>query len=342
MGKNHAMVYYLVNPMIQEPLRAVDGDSLYRLILKPREDGQMRDAEEAFRAAVSIDTPFEIVSNVPWRLTHRVADNYRVGNIFFVGDSAHTLSPSGGFGMNTGMGDAADLGWKLAATLKGWAGANLLDTYEIERRPIALRNLEAANANLQRTQKRAIPPAIISDSKEGEEIRKDMAIGMERSNVKREFDAPGVHFGFRYESDAIIPDGTPPSDDPLLWQQSSYPGNRAPHAWLEPGKSTLDLFGRAFVLMCFDSTQPVENVENFHKVCQQRNVPLTSQRIDNPEIAKLYERAFVLVRPDGHVAWRGDTLPVDLGALIDRVRGAFHENSSQSKQVRTYAHSRNS
>lgn len=327
MGKNHAMVYYLVNPMIQEPLRAVDGDSLYRLILKPREDGSVRDASEAIRAAISIDTPFEIVSNVPWRLTHRVADRYRVGNIFFVGDSAHTLSPSGGFGMNTGMGDVPDLGWKLAATLKGWAGPNLLDTYEIERRPIAVRNLEAANANLQRTQKRAIPPVIMSDSKEGEQIRKEMAFGMERSNVKREFDAPGIHFGFRYESPAIISDGTPPSDDPFEWQQSSYPGNRAPHAWLESGKSTLDLFGRSFVLMCFDSTQGVETLT---KICQEKGVPLMIQHINKPEIAKLYERAYVLVRPDGHVAWRGDTLPVDSEALINRVRGAFHQNSSQS------------
>jgi 2-polyprenyl-6-methoxyphenol hydroxylase-like FAD-dependent oxidoreductase len=321
MGKNHAMVYFLVNPVLQEPLRAVDGDSLYRLILKPKEDGSVRDPEEAIRAAISIDTPFEIVSNVPWRLTHRVADNFRVGNTFFVGDSAHTLSPSGGFGMNTGIGDAVDLGWKLAATLKGWAGPNLLDTYEIERRPIAVRNLQEANANLQRTQKRSIPPVIMTDTPEGEQIRKEMAIGMERSGVKREFDAPGVHFGFRYESGGIIPDGTPPTDDPFEWTQNSYPGSRAPHAWLEAGKSTLDLFGRSFVLMCFNSTQGVETLT---KVCQEKGVPLISQHIDNPEIAKLYERAYVLVRPDGHVAWRGDTLPEDSGTLIDRVRGVFN------------------
>ncbi|NJM70453.1 MAG: FAD-binding protein [Scytonema sp. RU_4_4] len=321
MGKNHAMVYYLVNPILQEPLRAVDGDSLYRLILKPKEDGSVRDAEEAIRAAILIDTPFEIVSNVPWRLTHRVADHFRVGNIFFVGDSAHTLSPSGGFGMNTGIGDAADLGWKLAATLKGWAGPSLLDTYEIERRPIAVRNLQEANANLQRTQKRAIPPVIMTDTKEGEQIRKEMAIGMERSGVKREFDAPGVHFGFRYESNGIIPDGTPPSDDAFEWKQSSYPGCRAPHAWLEQGLSTLDLFGRSFVLMCFDS---IQGVETLTKVCQEKGVPFMSKSIDNPEIAKLYERAYVLVRPDGHVAWRGDTLPEDSEALIDRVRGVFN------------------
>ncbi len=330
MGKNHAMVYFLVNPVIQEPLRVVDGKELYRLILKPQADGEVIDAETAIRAAISIDTPFEIVSNIPWRLTHRIANQFRVGNIFFVGDSAHTLSPSGGFGMNTGIGDAVDLGWKLAATIQGWGGTNLLDTYEIERRAIAIRNLEEANANLERSQKRSIPPVIMSDSKEGDRIRKEMAVGMERSNVKREFDAPGVHFGFRYESSIIISDGEPPTNDAFQWQQTSYPGCRFPHAWLEPGKSTLDLFGHGFVLMCFQSTLEVEKqVEKIEQACQERTVPFTHKQINNPEIAKLCVsetirndyRKYVLVRPDGHVAWRGDTLPDDAGALIERVRG---------------------
>jgi len=220
LGQDNAMVFFLVNPTIQEPLRAVDGQGLYRLILKPQADGQVRDAQEAIQAAIAIDTPIEIISNLPWHLTHRVAEHYNNSRIFFVGDSAHTLSPAGGFGMNTGIADAVDLGWKLAATLKGWASPHLLDTYEMERRPIAVRNLEAANANLKRSQSRAIPPAIITDSAEGKEIRQQMAEGMKRSNVKQEFDAPGIHFGFRYESQAIAGDGQPPNDLSQEWQQS--------------------------------------------------------------------------------------------------------------------------
>ena len=321
LGSNNAMVFFLVNPIIQEPLRAVNGKGRYRLILKPREDGKVRDAEEAIAAAISIDTPVKIISNMPWRLTHRVAETFRDGRIFFVGDSAHTLSPSGGFGMNTGIADAVDLGWKLAATIKGWGGSKLLDTYETERRPIAVRNLEQANANLQRTQKRSIPPAIASDSPEGQEMRQKMAQGMERSGVRREFDAPGVHFGFRYESPIVIKDdSTSPSDDPFQWTQTSYPGYRAPHVWLESGKSTLDLFGRGFVLMSFKGKQGLESLE---AACQQRGVPLTLNVVDRPEIAKLYEKAYVLVRPDGHVAWRSDTLPSNPLAIIDRVRGEF-------------------
>ncbi len=320
LSDRNAMVFYLVNPTLQEPLRAVDGKGQYRLILKPDADGQLRDPQAAIRAALAIETPIEIISNVPWRLSHRVVEQYRQGRIFFAGDAAHTLSPSGGFGMNTGIGDALDLGWKLAATLKGWAGEKLLDTYETERRPIAVRNLEEANANLQRTQNRVIPPAILSDSPAGEQIRQQMAIGMERSNVRREFDAPGVHLGFRYQSPVIVPEADPPTDNPYDWTQTSYPGCRAPHAWLAPGESTLDLFGQGFVLLSFQTDL---DCDRFQSVYQKRGIPLTVHTIDRPEIAELYERSLVLVRPDGHVAWRGDQLPENLEQLIDQIRGAM-------------------
>ena len=319
LGEDNAMVFFLANPTIQEPLRAVDGHSLYRLILKPQADGEVRDAHEAIKAAIAIDTPVEIISNLPWHLTHRVAEHYNHGRVFFVGDSAHTLSPSGGFGMNTGIADAVDLGWKLAATLKGWADPQLLDTYETERKPIAVRNLEAANANLKRTQKRSIPPAIVTDSPAGEQIRQQMAEGMKRANLRQEFDAPGIHFGFRYESPAIATDGTPPSDKPQEWQQNSYPGSRAPHAWLESGKSTLDLFGHGLVLLNFKNKE----VTSLKKTCEQKNVPLRTYQIEDKAIADLYERNYVLVRPDGHVAWRGDELPSDPDAIVDRIRGYF-------------------
>jgi flavin-dependent monooxygenase StaC len=322
LGSRKALVFYMVNPKrLRYPLRSIDGKGLYRLTAVPQEDGEMRDPQEAVEEALGIDTPIEILSSLQWHLTHRVAEHFRSDRIFFVGDSAHTLSPSGGFGMNTGIADAVDLGWKLTAVLKGWGGSNLLDTYETERRPIAVRNMEEANVNLQRTLKRTLPPEIMDDSPAGEQARKQMAANMERGDVRREFEAPGIHFGFRYESPAIIPDDCPPPiNDPHQWTQSSYPGCRASHAWLEPGKSTLDLFGHSFVLMCFQGQQ---GVENFEKACQQRFVPFTSIQINNSEIANLYERAYVLVRPDGHVAWRGDNLPGDPTTVIDRVRGYF-------------------
>ncbi|MBW4541092.1 MAG: FAD-dependent monooxygenase [Myxacorys chilensis ATA2-1-KO14] len=314
-----ALVFYLMTPKtLRYPLRSINGKDLFRLTATPQANGEPCDPEAAVREAIGIETPIEILSSVMWYLTHRVADQFRCDRVFFVGDSAHTLSPSGGFGMNTGICDAVDLGWKLAATIKGWAGSNLLDTYESDRRPIAVRNLEESNANLQRTLKRTLPDAIVLDSPEGEQARQQMTEQLERSDVCNEFDAPGVHFGFRYDSPTICPDGVPPTNNAHEWTQTSYPGCRAPHAWIEPGKSTLDLFGHGFVLVCFQGKGGVKGIEN---VCQERRVPLSVVCIENPEIAKLYQRSYVLVRPDGHVAWRGDVLPHDPGALIDQVRG---------------------
>lgn len=321
LGSRKALVFFLTTPKtLRYPLRSMDGRGLYRLTTTPHENGELREPSEAVREALGVDTPFTILSSIQWHLTHRVAENFRCGNIFFVGDSAHTLSPSGGFGMNTGVADAADLGWKLAANLKGWAGSKLLDTYELERRPIAVRNMEEANVNLQRTLKRTLPPEIINDSPEGELARQQMAEKFENQNVKQEFDAPGVHLGVRYESPVVISDGLAPKDDYHQWTQSSYPGCRAPHAWLKPGFSTLDLFGHGFVLICFNSNPGIELLE---KAFVQKQVPLTTHHINNPDIAKLYERAFVLVRPDGHVAWRGDEIPSDVETIIDKVRGEF-------------------
>ncbi|WP_017655966.1 FAD-dependent monooxygenase [Fortiea contorta] len=322
LGTRKALVFYLVNPKrLRYPLRSIDGKGLYRLTAVPQEDGEQRDPVEAVQEALGMDTPIEILSSMQWHLTHRVAEHFRCDRIFFVGDSAHTLSPSGGFGMNTGIADAVDLGWKLAATLKGWAGSHLLDTYETERRPIAVRNMEEAHVNLQRTLKRTLHPEIMNDSPAGQQARQQMAENMNRGDVRREFESQGVHFGFRYESKAIIPDDSPPpTNDPHQWRQSSYPGCRAPHAWLESGKSTIDLFGHNFVLMCFSKAQ---GVETWEQVCNQKGIPFASIQIDNPEIAKLYERDYVLVRPDGHVAWRSDNLPQDPATLIDRVRGNF-------------------
>ena len=329
LGDRNAVVFFLVNPIIQEPLRAVDGKGQYRLILKPQENGTLLDAYSAIKAAISFDTPIDVISNLPWRLSHKVAEQFRYRNIFFIGDCAHTLSPSGGFGMNTGIGDAVDLGWKLAATIKGWGGEHLLNTYETERRPIAVQNLEAANANLQRTQKRGIPPEIASNSPKGEAIRKQMAEGMEKSGVKKEFDAPGVHLGLRYSSPIVIPDNfSSIPNNTHEWTQSSYPGCRAPHAWLKPGLSTLDLFGHGFTLMCFNSNSN-SGIEQLQKICDKKQIPLTTHQINNLEIAQLYERAFVLVRPDGHVAWRGDEIPQDVEMMIDKVRGANAVSSEQ-------------
>ena len=178
------------------------------------------------------------------------------------------------------MGDAVDLGWKLAATLQGSGGPKLLDTYDIERRPIGERAVREATVNFRNLKNLPTYPWIEDDGPDADAKR--AALGEKFVKTTRaEWDSWGVQFGYRYtDSPIVIPDGTPPPDDPMVYTPSAHPGCRAPHVWLEPGKSTLDLFGRDFVLY-----EP------------------------EGEARELYGRDYIVVRPDGHVAWRGDRRP---------------------------------
>jgi flavin-dependent monooxygenase StaC len=319
-GHRNALVYFLMlSSSLRFPLRALDGNDLYNLVVAADAGASSEwEALSLVSDAIAFDTPLELLSDSEWRLTHRVADRYRCGRVFLAGDAAHTLSPSGGFGMNTGIGDVADLGWKLAAELAGWGGPKLLDSYEVERRPVALNSLEAANVNLRRTMDRELPPELHRNTSEGERARAAMAERLAASGARREFDAPEVHFGFHYASPIVVSEGEPIRVSPD-WRPNSEPGSRAAHAWLRPGVSTLDLFGRGFSLLCFTES---DRLNGFEPAFADRRVPLETTVCGDPQIAALYQRPFVLVRPDGHVAWRGDALPADPGLLVDTVRGA--------------------
>ncbi|WP_420081448.1 FAD-dependent monooxygenase [Streptomyces sp. JL4002] len=323
LGDRAALVYFLMrSSTLRFPMRSLNGSDLYNLVVGVEDETAPRvDALSLINDALAFDTPVELLGDGEWHLTHRVAERYRSGRVFLAGDAAHTLSPSGGFGLNTGIADVADLGWKLAATLNGWAGRQLLDTYETERRPIAVESLNEAHLNLQRTMRRQVPPEIHLDGPEGERARTEMSERMQQSGVQREFDAPEIHFGLRYHSPVIVEDPGLPvrhGKPDAAWRPGSEPGFRAAHAWWDDTRSTLDLFGPGFVLLCFAEHAALPRFEN---AFAERGVPLTTHRGREGEVSKLYERSFVLVRPDGHVAWRGDSLPEDPAELVDTVRG---------------------
>ncbi|MFB7586151.1 FAD-dependent monooxygenase [Streptomyces sp. NPDC056169] len=339
LGPGAALVHFVTEPGgLRYPLRAMDGRGLYRLTCP----AGPADAERVVRRAMALDVPVEVVSDTTWHLTHRVASRYRDGRVFLAGDAAHTLSPSGGLGLATGVGDAADLGWKLAAELAGWAGAGLLDTYESERRPVAVGSLEESHRNLRRTVDRRLSAALRDGTEEGERARAALGREIADSDPFREFDAPDLHFAYRYASRAIADEkgGTGPARDEEgsdgrdgpVWNRTTLPGVRAPHAWLGPGRSTLDLFGGEFVLLCFGDGGD-ERVgghggdgcgtpDGLVRAFADRRVPLRVRHCRDPEVARRYERPFVLVRPDGHVAWRGAALPADPLRVADLVRGA--------------------
>ncbi|MEV3873975.1 FAD-dependent monooxygenase [Streptomyces sp. NPDC049906] len=324
LGARNANFYYLLmSSALRFPLRALDGAGLYRLTvgLQGHPDSLV-DADVLVRRALVPDTPVEVLSDNTWHLVHRVADTFRAGPVFLVGDSAHTLSPSGGFGMNTGICGAADLGWKLAAALDGWAGPGLLDSYTAERRPVALEGLEEANRNFARAMGREVPAALNDDTPEGERLRRTISTALARGQVGREFDAPEIHLGFRYaDSPIVVPDPTAPDDPGPDRRPGTRPGSRAPHVWLAPGRSTLDLFGNGFVLL---AGGPSPRIDGFARAFADRGAPFTVHRYESPDLADSYERPFVLVRPDGHVAWRGEAPPGDPATVVARVTGAHH------------------
>ncbi len=275
----------------------------------------------AIRRAVGRDFDFEILSVLPWVRRELVAERYGNGRGFIAGDAAHVMSPTGGFGMNTGIGDVVDLSWKLTAMIEGWGGDGLLDSYTRERQPIGARNVAEGSGNLRRMLSVGAHPDIADATAQGAATRAKVG-GEFTEMMRREWFTLGIHLGYRYEGSPICwPDGTaPPADDPKAYVPVARPGHRAPHAWLADGRSTLDLFGRGFTLLGFGAA--ADEAAPLLDTARERKVPMSFAAIAEPPIAALYERKFVLVRPDGHVAWRGDRMPEDALRLIDVVRGA--------------------
>jgi 2-polyprenyl-6-methoxyphenol hydroxylase-like FAD-dependent oxidoreductase len=320
--KGKAFRYVFVGPEgTWSFLSIVDGKDLWRLQLVDIDERRLQSADIAalVRRCMGREVPYTIEDKTLWVRKRTVADRFSHGRVFIAGDAAHAHPPNGGLGMNTGIQDAFDLGWKLAAVLEGWGGPALLASYDRERRPASARAAAVSLENYRRLISAEQRAQICAPTAAGEAARRAIGERLVEEN-KKSWHPVGVHLGYIYHpSPIVLPDGTPqPADDTFGYQPTTFPGARAPHVWLAPGKSMLDLFGDGFVLLQFDD-QPVEAIE---RAAARRGVPLTVHRIVRPEAAALYGCSLVLVRPDGHVAWRGDRAPDDALALIDTIRGA--------------------
>ena len=322
-------------------LVAIDGYDRFRFsIIGDEQRRTLTEAEVRTQIvrAMGKDFDFEIQSIVPWARRELLADSYGSGRVYIAGDAAHLNSPTGAFGMNTGMQDAVDLGWKLAATLQGWGGEHLLASYEIERRPVAQRNIQEATNNLQRmiSPRKLLSPLVFQPGSAGDAARKSFGDAY-TAMMKYEWFTLQIHLGYRYDQSTIIwPDGTlPPDDPPMVYTQTARPGSRAPHVWLSETQSTLDLFGDGFVLLRFD---PTTDASALADAAARHSVPFKIVDLHNADARRLYVNKLVLVRPDGFVAWRGESLPDDPLRLIDTVRGAIDAAVKPSREpLRSHA-----
>lgn len=304
-------------------LTVVDAKDIWRLTVtgdKERVEAADFDADYWLRRCLGRDDiDYSITAVLPWRRSRLVAERFRDGRVFLAGDACHVNAPNGGYGMNTGLGDAVDIGWKLAAVLNGWGGPALLDSYEAERRPVAQRNVDAAAINFSLTRPALSYAHVEDDSARGVATRQMLGEAMV-ANTRQEWETTGVHLGYRYEgSPIVVPDGTPEPEDHLSdYEPTARPGHRAPHVLVE-GRSILDLYGPGFVLLRFGDAEG--DAGSLLDAAARIGLPLTVETVTSPEAARLYECRYVLVRPDGHVAWRGDVLPPDPADLLGVVAG---------------------
>lgn len=287
---------------------AIDGKELWRLSVFHDPSPDLTGKSYLAKLA-GCDFSYEILDVSPWERRDFLARSYRDHRVFIAGDAAHEMSPTGGSGMHTGICEAVNLAWKLTAMYEGWGGAALLDSYEAECRPIARRYVALSTTTFNALS--SLPGS--GDFKEAVAADGDLLRSLSMPDQYRA--------QFCYEDSPVcLTDGSPPLEGAAQLVPSARPGTRAPHCWIGGGRSTLDLFGDGFVLVRFGA--PDVDVGALKEAAFQRGVPLAIVDVDSADAASIYEQPLVLVRPDGHVAWRSNILPANALSLIDRARGA--------------------
>ncbi|MGO4146449.1 FAD-dependent monooxygenase [Paenarthrobacter sp. YAF11_1] len=286
--------------------------------------GQDVDPVALVRSLAGADVDVDVIATDPWTARMLLAPNYGRDGVFLVGDAAHQNPPWGGHGFNTCIGDAANLAWKIAAALEGWAGPELLDSYGLERRPVAQRTINDAAANGKALAYHFADPALEVEGTAGDAARASAheALGVKQS----EFDSLGLVLGYSYiGSPLVVPDGSPvPAEDPIRYVASATPGALLPHAWLEGGSSIYDVLGPGFTLLVDSGSLAGAATEDIYApvlaAAAGQGVPLTVLAIrpgsSGTPMSELWAADAVLVRPDQHVAWRGSSADAAAHAVL--------------------------
>jgi 2-polyprenyl-6-methoxyphenol hydroxylase-like FAD-dependent oxidoreductase len=318
--------YLTRNPRRCGSVFAIDGRET-RIVHNPLEEDEPGydsiDRDWAIRTILGVgpDFHYEVISNEDWVGRRLVADRFRDRRIFICGDAAHVWIPYAGYGMNAGIADAVNLSWLIAATVKGWALPAILDAYEAERRPITEQvsrfAVDLAVKNI--AQLRRTPPEIEMPGPIGDAVRARIGKEFYDLNVQQ-YCCGGLNFGYFYDGSPIIAyDGEPhPTYTMSDFTPSTVPGCRAPHLWLSDGRSLYDALGPEYTLPRFD---PAVRVGGLVEAAARRHLPPAVLDVDSPDVHALYARKLTLVRPDQHVAWRGDEEPAIPLDVIDLLRG---------------------
>lgn len=309
---DRSWMYVVVNPELRAFIMSVDGVSEFAFHIQMADDAATEalteaDARRLFAQAYGQAIDIEILSMATWMAGHAlVAESFQQGRVFLGGDAAHLFTPTGGLGYNTAVEDAVNLSWKLASVIQGQAPAALLDSYALERRPLAVRNTGYARQFADSIGLFEAAPALEEPGPEGEAARATASDYL-NGHVRREFNIPGVTFGGRYhDSPIIVDDGTTaPPDAANSYVPCATPGGRPPHAWLADGRSLYDSFNFEWTLLVLGDAPP--DAEPFEQVARSLQLDLQAVKHPGAEILALYEAPLVLIRPDQIVAWRGHT-----------------------------------
>jgi 2-polyprenyl-6-methoxyphenol hydroxylase-like FAD-dependent oxidoreductase len=279
----------------------------------------------AFERTIGVPVKYEMLSCDPWRQNLLLAERYGTGRVFLAGDAVHLVIPTGGLGMNSGVADAIDLSWKLAATLAGWGGPNLLKSYEVERRQVGERNVGASRyATLGRRKWRALwRPDIRDDTAAGRQTRYVLSaiadIEQRKSN-----EMIGAELGYRYVDSPVICN-VPGGPEHLFreYHPTTWPGARLPHVWLGDGTPMQDRIPDGYTILKLARTRA--DASGLEKAIRARGAPVTVLDVPDRVAREIYGYDLILVRPDLHLVWRGNAPPEDAGEIAAIATGHLAE-----------------
>jgi hypothetical protein len=329
---DRAVIYQIINREVSAGMGPFDIDDRWFINAFPQNLTGSPDEFDLVgftQSAIGAKLPVEVICRSTWSPRALLAEQYVHGRIILAGDAAQVRPPTGGYGMNLGICDAADLGWKIAATLQGWGAPGLLEAYEFERKAVHRRVLREALENysfLDSVRSARIRPDDLEEPGAPGELARSCLKALILQQKEREYHSLGVVLGDRYIGSPIVAreTGSPPPEHFRDYIPSSYPGCLAPHLWLPDGSSLYDSFGPGFTLL-IRGARSREAAGQILSMAQQLSIPIAVVHL--PDHSEIYSTTLTLIRPDQHVAWRGDTAPCDVRGLMEQLRGGDSSSS---------------